>query len=68
MFAGEGQQGERVIWHYPRLQAMSGIAETSTAGAGGYDALRLAGAFRALPVVDPVDGESVVCFRSYVAG
>ena len=68
LFVGEGQQGERVIWHYPRLQAMSGIAESAGAGAGGYEALRLAGAFRALPVVDAVDGETVVCFRSYVAG
>jgi len=68
LFVGEGQQGERVIWHYPRLQAMSGIAEQGCASAGGYEALRLAGAFRALPVTDPVDGETVVCFRSYVAG
>ncbi len=68
LFAGEGQQGERVIWHYPRLQAMSGIAEMAGESSGGYEALRLAGAFRALPVVDAVDGETVVCFRSYVAG
>ncbi len=68
LFVGEGQQGERVIWHYPRLQGMSGIAESVAAGAGGYEALRLAGAFRALPVMDAVDGETVVCFRSYVAG
>ena len=68
LFAGEGQQGERVIWHYPRLQAMSGIAESLEDSPGGYKALRLAGAFRALPVVDAVDGESVVCFRSYVTG
>ncbi len=68
LFVGEGQQGERVIWHYPRLQTMSGIAETTAPGAGGYEALRLRGAFRALPVADAVDGESVVCFRSYVAG
>lgn len=68
LFVAEGQQGERVIWHYPRLQAMSGIAETAATSAGGFEALRLAGAFRALPVVDPVDGERVVCFRSYVAG
>lgn len=68
LFVGEGQQGERVIWHYPRLQSMSGIAEASAGRAGGYEALRLAGAYRALPVVDPVDGESVVCFRSYVTG
>jgi hypothetical protein len=68
LFVGEGQQGERVIWHYPRLQAMSGVAETSVASGGGYEAMRLAGEFRALPVKDPVDGETVVCFRSYVAG
>ncbi|MGI4829450.1 MAG: hypothetical protein ACRYFU_14835 [Janthinobacterium lividum] len=68
LFVGEGQQGERVLWHYPRLQSMSGIAEASAAEAGGYEALRLAGAFRALAVVDPVDGENVVCFRSYVTG
>lgn len=68
VFVGEGQQGERVIWHYPRLQAMSGIAEAGVAASGGYDKIRLGAAFRALPVKDPVDGETVVCFRSYVAG
>ncbi len=68
LFVAEGQQGERVIWHYPRLQTMSGIAEASATSAGGYEAMRLAAALRALPVLDPVDGETVVCFRSYVSG
>jgi hypothetical protein len=68
VFVGEGQQGERVIWHYPRLQAMSGAAEASTSAGGGYEKIQLSAAFRALPVKDPVDGETVVCFRSYVAG
>ena len=68
LFVGQGQQGERVLWHYPRLQSMAGVAEESSKSAGGYEALRLQGAFRALPVRDPVDGENVVCFRSYVAG
>jgi hypothetical protein len=68
LFVGEGQQGERVIWHYPRLQAMNGIAESESAASGGYEKVGLSAAFRALPVRDPVDGESVVCFRSYVAG
>jgi hypothetical protein len=68
VFVGEGQQGERVIWHYPRLQAMIGAAETSTNAGGGYQKTQLSAAFRALPVKDPVDGETVVCFRSYVAG
>jgi hypothetical protein len=68
VFVGEGRQGERVIWHYPRLQTMSGIAEAASASPGGYEQVRLKAAFRALPVVDVVDGETVVCFRSYVAG
>ena len=68
LFVAEGQQGERVIWHYPRLQCLGGIAETNADSAGGYEAMRLAGGFRALPVTDPEDGETVVCFRSYVAG
>jgi len=68
VFVGEGQQGERVIWHYPRLQAMQGAAEANVAASGGYEKARLSAAFRALPVKDPVDGETVVCFRSYVAG
>src|ERR1700679_1497695 len=68
LFVGEGQQGERVIWYYPRLQAMSGIAEANVAASGGYDKVQLSAAFRALPIKDPVDSETVVCFRSYVAG
>jgi hypothetical protein len=68
VFVGEGQQGERVIWHYPRLQAMNGASEASATSIGGYEKVQLSAAFRALPVKDPVDGETVVCFRSYVAG
>jgi hypothetical protein len=68
LFVGEGQQGERVIWHYPRLQSMSGAAESNVAAGGGYAKMQLSAAFRALPVIDPVDGQTVVCFRSYVAG
>ncbi len=68
VFVGEGQQGERIIWHYPRLQAMSGAAEAVIGASGGYEKVQLGAAFRALPVKDPVDGETVVCFRSYVAG
>ena len=67
LFVAEGQQGERVLWHYPRLQAMASAAESSTSSAGGLEVIRQSAAFRALPVKDPVDGESVVCFRSFVA-
>ena len=68
LFVAEGQQGERVLWHYPRLQVLSGAAESMAASAGGLQAVKLLAAFRALPVSDPVDGETVVCFRSYVPG
>jgi hypothetical protein len=34
--------------------------------ASGLERLRLAGAFRALPVRDANDGESIVCYRSYL--
>jgi hypothetical protein len=68
LFVAEGQQGERVIWHYPRLQSMQGVAEAGVASSGDYEKVRLSAAFRALPVKDPIDGETVVCFRSYVAG
>jgi hypothetical protein len=67
LFVAEGQQGERVLWHYPRLQAMASAAEASAVGSGGLETMRQSAAFRALPVTDPVDGENVVCFRSFVA-
>ncbi len=66
LFVAEGQQGERVLWHYPRLQAMASAAEVSSASGGGLEMMRQSAAFRALPVTDAVDGESVVCFRSFV--
>ncbi|WP_263382778.1 hypothetical protein [Granulicella arctica] len=66
LFVYEGEQGDRVIFHYPRLQAMQGSAESLEALAGPFNQVRLAGAFRALPVKDANDGEMVLCFRSYL--
>ncbi|WP_348267696.1 hypothetical protein P8936_00275 [Edaphobacter paludis] len=68
LFVLEGEQGDRVIYHYPRLQAMQGSAESMVALAAPLERVRLAGAFRALPVKDANDGETVVCFRSYLPG
>ncbi len=68
LFVVEGEQGDRVIFHYPRLQAMQGAAEEMVAVGAGLEKVRLAGAWRALPVVDANDGEMVVCFRSYLPG
>jgi hypothetical protein len=66
LFVMEGEQGDRVIYHYPRLQAMQGAAESAEVLAGTLEQVRLSGAFRALPVKDANDGETVVCFRSYL--
>ena len=68
LFVAEGQQGDRILWHYPRLQSMTGISEAVSVSRGGYEKLRQAATFRALPVKDAIDGETVVCFRSIVAG
>jgi hypothetical protein len=70
LFVMEGGQGERIFFHYPRLQSMGGAVE----GWSALDAKRgstlarvlLAGSFRALPVVDALDGERVVCYRSFL--
>ena len=66
LFVMEGEQGDRVIFYYPRLESMRTAAETSETLAATLEHLRLAGAFRALPVRDPADGEMVLCFRSYL--
>lgn len=68
LFVMEGEQGDRLIFHYPRLQAMQGAAESSEVLAEPLERVKLVGAFRALPVKDANDGETVVCFRSYLPG
>jgi len=66
VFCMDGEQGDRVIFHYPRLQAMEGAREMPAALSGGVEQVRLVGSFRALPVMDGNDGETCVCFRSYL--
>ncbi|HEY4381211.1 MAG TPA: hypothetical protein VGN01_12750 [Acidobacteriaceae bacterium] len=66
LFVHEGAQGDRILYHYPRLQSMHGSAEVAEALAAPLESIRLAAAFRALPVKDPNDGETVLCFRSYL--
>ena len=71
VFVADGEQGDRVVFHYPRLQGVHGPAEVReelAGGGGGLAKLKLAGSFRALPVRDANDGELVVCFRSYLPG
>jgi hypothetical protein len=66
LFAIEGAQGDRVLYHYPRLQAMQGSAEVEHAWTAPLQSIHPSGAFRALPVKDANDGETVLCFRSYL--
>ena len=66
LFVMQGAQGDRILLHYPRLQAMQGSAEALDTLAAPLERIRLAAAFRALPVKDLNDGETVMCFRSYL--
>ena len=66
LFVMDGEQGDRVVFHYPRLQAMQGSSETEQALAAPLSEVRLPAMFRALPVKDATDGETVLCFRSYL--
>lgn len=70
LFVMEGSQGERVFFHYPRLQALAGAEESVTPLNGknqqGQSRVSLKGQFLALPVTDPLDGERVACYRSFL--
>ena len=68
VFVMPGEQDDRVIFHYPRLQAMQGPAESSDTIVAPIERVALNAAFRALPVKDGNDGEQVVCFRSFLPG
>jgi hypothetical protein len=70
LFVMEGSQGERIFYHYPRLQTMTGAEEAisplSQKNQSGQSRVLLKGQFLALPVTDPLDGERVVCYRSFL--
>lgn len=70
LFVMEGSQGERIYYHYPRLQPLVGAEEAVTPLDGknksGQSRVQLVGQFLALPVSDPLDGERVVCYRSFL--
>ncbi|MBV8674440.1 MAG: hypothetical protein JOZ33_13485 [Acidobacteriaceae bacterium] len=66
LFVMQGEQGERILFHYPRLQATTGPEETATALVGPIERIALSASFRALPVTDANDGQQAVCFRSFL--
>jgi hypothetical protein len=70
LFLLEGSQRERVFFYYPRLQTMIGAEEATLPLNGknqiGQARIVLKAQFLALPVTDPLDGERVVCYRSFL--
>jgi hypothetical protein len=70
LFVMQGSQGERIFFHYPRLQTMAGANEAAVPldgkNKGGQARVLLKGQFLALPVTDPLDGERVLCYRSFL--
>ncbi len=70
LFVMQGSQGERIFFYYPRLQTMTGAQESalplSGKNPGGQARVVLKGQFLALPVTDPLDGERVLCYRSFL--
>jgi hypothetical protein len=70
LFVMQGSQGERIFFHYPRLQTMTGAEEAAIPldpkDKGGHARVVLKGQYLALPVIDPLDGERVLCYRSFL--
>jgi hypothetical protein len=70
MFVMQGSQGERIFFHYPRLQGMAGAEEAAipldSTHKSAQQRVLLKGQFLALPVTDPLDGERVLCYRSFL--
>ena len=70
LFVMQASQGERIFFYYPRLQSMASAEEEavplSAKNPGGQSRVLLKGQFLALPVTDPLDGERVLCYRSFL--
>jgi hypothetical protein len=59
-----GEQGERILYYYPRLQPTGGAQEDTEKLLAPLEWITLNASFRALPVIDANDGEQALCFRS----
>jgi hypothetical protein len=70
LFVMQGTQGERIFFHYPRLQPMASAEEAAIPlngkNPGGHARVQLKAQFLALPVTDPLDGERILCYRSFM--
>lgn len=66
LFFMQGEQGDALFFYYPRLQTMGGPAETIVSLTAPLSDVLLSGRFIALPIVDPLDGSLVCCYRTYL--
>jgi len=70
LFVVQGSQGERICFYYPRLQTMASAEESSVPLSNknplGQSRVLLKAQFLAFPVTDPLDGERVLCYRSFL--
>lgn len=65
LFVVPGDSGGRICFFYPRLQAAASTAENRHNILPPVFGTALHASLRALPTVDPNDGETVLCYRSY---
>lgn len=66
LFVMPGEQGDALFFFYPRLQAMTGVAESTVTVTGPLNQWLLAAKFQAMPVIDAMDGAQVCCYRTYL--
>jgi hypothetical protein len=66
LFCMPGEQGDALFFYYPRLQTMGGASESLSLFTTPLTQVLLTGRFIALPVVDPIDGAQVCCYRTYL--
>lgn len=70
LFVMAGEQGDRVHLYYPRLQTMANASEAiepmATGAGDSLASLALQGKFRAMPITDAMDGQMVLCYRTFV--
>jgi hypothetical protein len=70
LFVAEGSQGDRIIFYYPRLQTACGAEEAvesiDSKQKDGLSRVLLKAQFMAMPIGDALDGERIVCYRSYL--
>ena len=66
LFVMPGEQGDRILYYYPRLQPTGGAQEDTSTLSGPIEWVALNASFRAMPVIDANDGEQALCFRSFL--